>query len=108
MREQITKNILTRIERLETAIFGKQKKPLITLPKKGENFRGATGGLRLLISKGFFNSKKTFAEIRKGLASQDYHYSNQAIQTPLNNLSKSGGPLVSFKEKGKKVYAKRK
>jgi len=107
-QEEINKQIFERIERLEKAVFSKQKKTVKFPLKEEKNFRGATGGLRLLISKGFFNSKKTFAEIKKELANQDYHYSDQAIQTPLNNFSKSGGPLVGFKEGGKKVYAKRK
>lgn len=106
-QEKINKQIFERIGRLENAVFNEQKTVKL-LPKEDKNFHGATGGLRLLISKGFFNSKKTFAEIKKELASQDYHYSDQAIQTPLNNLSKSGGPLVGFREGGKKVYAKRK
>jgi len=40
--------------------------------------------------------------------SHGYHYSKQAIQTPLNRLSLQNGRLVGLKEKGHKVYAKRK
>ncbi len=107
-QEQINKQIFERLEKLEKVVFSKREKVTRLPLKEDKSFRGATGGLRLLISKGFFNSKKPFAEIKKELANQDYHYSDQAIQTPLNNLSKSGGPLVGFKEGGKKVYAKRK
>ncbi len=101
-------DLTARIEKLERAVFGKGKgKP------KGKNeidqhFSGATGGLRLLISKGFFDRKRAFSEIEAELLKHGYHYSKQAIQTPLNRLSKTGGTLVGFKEKGKKVYAKRK
>jgi hypothetical protein len=100
------KDILARLGKLEKVVFDNHQKQ----PKSNEsrNFKGATGGLRLLISKGFFNRKRTFGEIKEALASHEYHYSKQAVQSPLNSLSKSGGPLVSFKEKGKKVYAKRK
>ncbi len=100
------KSLLDRIEKLEKAVFGKNDTKRKNLEPKA--FKGATGGLRLLLSKGFFDRKRTFGEIKKNLADHDYHYSNQAVQTPLNNLSKAGGPLVSFKEGGKKVYAKRK
>lgn len=96
--------ILLRIEKLEQAVFGQQK---IAAPKRND-FTGATGGLRFLIAEGFFARKRNFSEIESELHKHNYFYSKQAIQTPLNNLSKTGGALVGLKEKGKKVYAKRK
>ncbi len=96
-----------RVERLEKIVFGKSFNKGKSIKVK-TSFSGAIGGLRLLISQHFFDQKKTFAEIKEGLAKRGYYYSNQAVQTPLNNLSKSGGPLVAFKERGKKVYARRK
>lgn len=104
--EKTIVDLVARVEKLERAVFADNK----TKPKstgKGD-FKGATGGLRLLMSNGFFDQKRRFGEIKKALASHDYHYSNQAVQTPLNNLSKTGGILVGLKEGGKKVYAKRK
>ncbi len=99
-------NILRRLEKLERAVFETQKsKP--AKPAK-QDFKGATGGLRLLLSNGFFDRKRFFSEIETELQKQGYHYSKQAVQTPLNRLSRSGGLLVGLKEKGKKVYAKRK
>ena len=96
----------SRIERLERAVFGKNgEKPATT---RSGNFRGATGGLRFLISNGFFDQKRAFGEIKDALARHNYHYSKQAVQTPLNTLSKPGSLLVSFREGGKKVYAERK
>lgn len=105
-QEKIIKQIFVRLEKIEKAVFGKDDTESKVV--RHTNFKGATGGLRLLISKGFFSRKKNFGGIKKALADNDYHYSDQAIQTPLNNLSKAGGPLVGFKEGGKKVYAKRK
>ena len=96
--------LLLRIKKLEDAVFGQRKVTAI----KPKEFTGATGGLRFLISKGFFDRKRTFAEIESELCKHNYHYSKQAIQTPLNNLSRAGCALVGFKEMGKKVYAKRK
>ncbi len=104
--EKTIKSLLIRVEKLEKVVFGKNSKKAKNPEPK--TFKGATGGLRLLLSKGFFDRKRTFGEIKQGLADHDYHYSNQAVQTPLNNLSKTSGPLVSFREDGKKVYAKRK
>jgi hypothetical protein len=102
------KTLIARVEKLEKAVFGSGKHQSPESFRKSKGFKGATGGLRLLISKGFFNRKHTFGEIKKALGDYGYHYSNQAVQTPLNTLSKPGGPLVGFKEQGKKVYAKRK
>ena len=94
-----------RVEKLEKAVFGKKDKQKKT-SQEGD-FKGATGGIRLLISEGFFEKKRLFGEIKQALAEKSYHYSKQAVQTPLNALSKTGGPLVAFKESNKKVYAKR-
>ncbi len=105
-QDEVNKQIFEKLEKIEKVIFGDKKQDVVQREK--QNFKGATGGLRLLISKGFFDKKQTFGTIKSGLAEENYHYSDQAIQTPLNNLSKSGGPLVGFKEGGKKVYAKRK
>ncbi|MGC2224570.1 MAG: hypothetical protein WA624_20560 [Methylocella sp.] len=95
-----------RVQKLEDFVFGQnQKKPSET---RSDSFRGATGGLRFLIHNGFFDQKRAFADIKQALARHNYHYSKQAVQTPLNALSKSGSLLVSFREGGRKVYARRK
>lgn len=84
-----------RIEKLERAVFGKNgKKPAIT---RSGDFTGATGGLRLLISDGFLIKQRAFGEIKEALAKHNYHYSKQAVQTPLNALSKPASLLVSFR-----------
>jgi len=100
------KDLKLRVEKLENVVFAKRE----TRSSKGggREFKGATGGLRFLASKGFFNRKRAFREINETLASHGYHYSKQAVQTPLNLLSKPGSLLVSFREGGRKVYATRK
>jgi hypothetical protein len=102
--DKTSNDLLLRLEKLERAVFGRRK---ITALKRND-FTGATGGLRFLTENGFFDRKRNFSEIESELHKHNYFYSKQAIQTPLNNLSKAGGALVGFKEKGKKVYAKRK
>jgi hypothetical protein len=97
-------DLVTRIEALERAVLGHKPKRSAVM----NNFKGATGGLRLLLSKGYFDRRRRFSEIEKELNSHGYHYSKQAIQTPLNRLSLQSGPLVGLKEKGRKVYVKRK
>jgi hypothetical protein len=95
--------LLKRIEKLEKAAFGASK-PAV----KKDSFGGATGGLRFLVEKGFFGQRRLFRDIEEELKKNGYHYSKQAIQTPLNRLAVSSGPLVALKQGGKKVYVKRK
>lgn len=103
-----TKSILERISKLEVAVFKAQKRGIIAETPKDKDFSGATGGIRFLISKAQLDKKLGLGEVRSALAGADYHYSTQAVQMALNRLSKPAGPLVGFKEAGKKVYVKRK
>ncbi|MBT9170688.1 MAG: hypothetical protein DDT18_01033 [Actinobacteria bacterium] len=100
--EKILKQILSRLERLETAVFG-EKNLTNKLVRNKMKFKGITGGIRLLVSQGFFKDKKTFTETKTKLRKNGYYSSLQAIQTALNSLSVPGGALVKFKE-GKKIY----
>jgi hypothetical protein len=106
MDEQTEKNIEQRLTRLEKAVFGPTKGQTRETSAKG--FAGLKGGLHLLISRGFFKTKKALAATRHELEKHDYHYSAAAIQTTLNRLSTRTGPLAAFKEGGKKVYVRRK
>jgi hypothetical protein len=101
-----TLTIEQRLARLEKAVFGAKDKQALTKPAKG--FKGATGGVRFLISEGFFKKKQGLSEVRTALSSNGYHYSKQAVHGALNNLTSKGGPLVSLEEAGRKVYAERK
>jgi hypothetical protein len=102
--------LVRRVEILERAVMGDEK------PRNGKpnasakmgNFDGATGGVRFVFSKGFFDGRQVFAAVEKELQDNGYHYSKQAIQMALTRLSAKGGPLVALKDKGKKVYVKRK
>jgi hypothetical protein len=98
-------SLVARVEALERAVFLIDKPK--TTPRK-EAFSGATGGLRLLLTDGFFDRRRRFAEIADELKKRGYHYSRQAIQTPLNRLSTQRGPLVGLNGEGRKEYAKRK
>lgn len=105
------KKLLARIEALEKAVFGSASKPAKIKARPAaanDRFKGSTGGLRLLASNGFFDSRRKFSEIERELNKHGYHYSKQAIQTPLNRLSSQSGPLVGLKQGGHKIYVKRK
>lgn len=106
MNEKTAKKIEDRLTRLEKSVFGR-KKGLIR-ETAAEGFAGLKGGLHLLISRGFFKTKKALAATRQELEKQDYHYSAATTQTTLNRLSTRTGPLAKFKEGGKKVYVRRK
>jgi len=103
---KILTDLKTRIESLEEAVHAKPQKE--SNKTTADNFKGATGGIRLLATKGFFDRRRTFGEVNEALASHGYHYSRQAVQTPLNKLSRPGSLLVSFRSEGRKVYARRK
>ena len=106
MNQKTIKNILTRLDRLEKAVFGSGKKKTAT--GKQTEFSGPKGGILLLISKGFFNKRRTASEVRNELEKNDYDYRIQVVQTALNRLTKNKGPLTTLTVGGKKVYVKRK
>lgn len=101
----LLQQIIERIERLERTIFSREKK--ITKGVR-ETFAGPSGGARLLVSEGFFKTKRSLSDVRSALVKRDYHYSAAAIQTALNRLSARAGPLAAFREGGKKLYVRRK
>ena len=107
MGDKMIKQLTSRIERLERAVFGSGKKAVKKV-ETAPSFRGATGGVRLLISKNFFAGKRTLAEVRDALEENGYHYSRQAVQMALSGLSARKGPLVPLEKGGRKVYATRK
>ena len=105
-KEQI-KDILSRLEKLEKEVFPTTKgSPKVE--KKGQDFSGTKGGVLFLISKGYFNQRRSAPDAKSELAKNDYHYSIQVVQTTMNRMSKAKGELVAMKDGGKKVYVKRK
>ena len=85
----------------------KYPKELVTIKK---DFKGITGGIRLLISRNNFfkNQKKTFTSVKEALNKEGYFSSLQAIQGALDSLSTTQGPLKKIKEGKKNYYAERK
>jgi len=108
-QKEINKQIFKRLERLESVVFDNKKSKDKLLENKFKDFKGTTGGIRLLISKSFFKGKKrAFDEIKKDLNKNDYYSSRQSIQASLDQLSTFKGPLVKIKEGKKNFYAERK
>jgi hypothetical protein len=104
--EKAIREILARLARLEAAVFGKKERKASSEQK--ENFSGPTGGVRLLISKNFFRSKRNLGEVRTELTKHEYHYSAQAVHEALKRLSGKDGSLVALMEGKTKLYVKRK
>jgi hypothetical protein len=107
MNDRRINSIEERLARLEKAVFDKKSKRF-NLKSAEDDFSGASGGVRFLITKNFFNLKRTRAQIRSELAKNGYHYSGPAVQMACKRLSKRSGPLAAFTEGGKKVYVRRK
>lgn len=98
------------MEILERAVLGNAKSKMgkSSVPANTGNFDGATGGVRFIFSKGFFDGRQVFSAVQKELQDNGYHYSKQAIQNALTRLSAKSGPLVALRDKGAKIYVKRK
>ncbi|MFZ3012039.1 MAG: hypothetical protein WA060_03550 [Minisyncoccia bacterium] len=111
MSDKINKeiiNILKRLDRLETFVFPKGKKKVVTPASSSINFTGTKGGVLFLVSKNYFSKKHTAREVLEELAKNDYHYKISVVQTTLNRLSDKKGFLTALEESGQKVYVKRK
>jgi hypothetical protein len=104
MDDKALKAIALRLGRVEKAIFGAGGKS----DWRPQRFRGAAGGTRLLISKGFFKQGRAAAAVKSELERNGYIYRISVVQTGLNRLSGRSGPLVAFKKDGKKMYVERK
>src|SRR5712691_4732616 len=104
--DNLIRKINVRLVRLENAVFGKIGKQVPRLRKK--EFSGPSGGVRLLIARRFFKTKRNLGEVRKALTASGYQYGAAQVQTALNRLSTRTGPLAASKESGKKLYVKRK
>ena len=106
---KVVEKIFSRLDKLEHEVFGTQKRISDKQAADLKKYTGATGGIRLLADESFFDQKRQFNEVRKALEDKEYHYSKQAVQAALNNLSTfKGNVLVALNEKGRKLYAKRK
>jgi len=105
MDERTAKEILSRLQRIEKAVFGEGREKRFN---QKQDFSGPSGGIRLLVSRGFFKVKRYLRDVRNALTKEGYHYGAQQVHNTLNRFSGRVGPLVASKEGGKKVYVNRK
>lgn len=109
MSDKLQKELVAaikRIERLEKAVFASS--PRVSGKTRPTNFKGAKGGIMMLASKGYFDAKRTARQVMEKLGSSGYHYRIQVVQTTLNRLSGTRGPLTALPIAGHKVYVNRK
>lgn len=102
-------DIIKRLQRIETVIFEEKKNTILKKKTANDNFAGPKGGALLLISKGFFSTKRSAADVVKELEGLGYiGYQRQVVQNALNRLSANKGQLIASTDKGVRMYAKRK
>jgi hypothetical protein len=99
-----------RLARLEKKVFGSKRQQAQDPANESTTdqiSKGPTGGIRILISERFFESKRTLGDVRGALEQRGYQYSPQAVDIALKRLSKRDEVLVSFKVGKRKIYAER-
>lgn len=64
---------------------------------------GATGGLRILVSEGYFDEPKQLPAIVERLKQEGRHYSNATVSMGLLNLVRER-VLIRFRDKGDKKW----
>lgn len=72
--KKMIENHEKRVSALEEAIFVQKFEP-----KKKPEFKGLSGGIQHLISKGFLNTPKSVKEIQEELRKEGYHYPYESV-----------------------------
>lgn len=111
--KQLAENIITQVLELAELAGVKIESKSVKIKHDGKETKkdasGATGGLRVLISEGYFDNPKQLPEIIERLKQEGRHYSNATISMGLLNLVRER-ILTRFRDKGDKKwkYATRK
>jgi len=77
--KKIMQNHEKRISKLEKAIFVEKAKP-----KGQQEFKGLSGGIGYLISKGFLGTPKSVKEVQEELRKEGYHYPYDSVSKLLS------------------------
>lgn len=102
--EKMIKDHEKRISKLEKATFGEKLKL-----KGKQEFRGLSGGIQYLISKGFLNTPKSVNEVQEELRKEGYHYRWESINKMLSiDFMRKRKLLRRIKENGIWKYVARK
>lgn len=106
--KQLAENIIIQVQELselagtevETRLKKNQRKPKKNNQK---DMSGATGGLRVSVDEGYFDSPKQLPEIIEQLKREGRHYSSATISMGLLNLVRER-VLTRFRDKGDKKW----
>jgi len=94
----------SRISRLEEAVLEKGKEP-----RKPQEFKGLSGGIEYLISKGYLDSPKSVKEIQEELRKEGYHYQRPSVNKMLSvDFTVKQRSLTRITEKNVVKYVVRK
>jgi len=101
--KQLAENIIALVLELSELAGGKvvMSPTVKTTHSSGDRRKdtsGATGGLRVLVDEGYFDSPKQLPEIIERLKQEGRHYSSAAISMGLLNLVKER-VLTRFRDK---------
>lgn len=92
-----------RISELEKAVFVEKVEP------KEKEFKGLSGGIEYLISRGLLNTPKSVKEIQEELKKEGYHYPYKSITKLLSvDFMTKRRILTRIKENGVWKYVIRK
>jgi len=103
--EELAAKIITLVEELASLVKGTGGKAK-SKSKSGLQAnapKGATGGIRFLISEGYFDEPKQLAEVVSQLKREGRHYPKQTISMGLLNLVRER-LLVRLEEEGSKNW----
>ena len=106
--KQLAENIIALVSELAEIAGGKvEMSPTVkTTHSPGDRRKdtlGATGGLRVLVGEGYFDSPRQLPGIIERLKQEGRHYSSAAISMALLNLVKER-VLTRFRDKGDKKW----
>lgn len=100
--KKITEQIISLVNELAKLAGVRTKKLPASIGTAKRKMVGATGGLRLLIDEGYFDSPKQLPEIIDKLREEGRHYSQATVSMGLLNLVRER-ILTRFKEKKGKI-----
>jgi len=93
-----------RLSELEKVMFVEKAKP-----KERQEFKGLSGGIKYLRSKGFLNTPKSTREIHEELAREGYHYGDKSVDKLLRiDFTTNKKILTRIKENNVWKYVTRK
>jgi len=105
--KELVENIIALVSELAELAGGETETRPARTPRSHRDTRkdtsGATGGLRVLVDEGYFDSPKQLPEIIERLKQEGRHYLNATISMGLLNLVRER-VLTRFRDKGDKKW----